>query len=113
MGNSRLVRPSRPWMEHAVPENVVAPLTDTSDMVRVHQVFREAFGAAAPLVGSVPAGDLARGEGVGTFYFNILEFLTVHHEGEDVLVWPRLIERAPGEAATVRRVAAQHEGIHE
>jgi iron-sulfur cluster repair protein YtfE (RIC family) len=89
------------------------PRIDTSDMVRIHLALRAAFGAAAPLVGSVAPGDTARAEVVGTFYANVLEFLRVHHESEDALLWPRLIERVPEQADMVRRVAAQHEGIHE
>ena len=85
---------------------------DTSDMVCVHNALRNALGAAAPLIGSAASGDAARVEMVGSFYANVLEFLRVHHEGEDVLLWPRLIERSPSEAETVRRIAGQHEGVH-
>ena len=93
--------------------DAVAPsLIDTSDMVRVHRVFREAFGSAAPLVGSVPSGDLDRAELVAAYYFNVLEMLRGHHEGEDEIVWPRLVERAPDRAETIRRIAGQHEGVH-
>lgn len=85
---------------------------DTSDMVSVHNALRNALGAAAPLIGSAAAGDADRVEMVGSFYANLLEFLRVHHEGEDALLWPRLIERSPSEAETVRRIAGQHEGVH-
>src|SRR3954451_7424126 len=80
-------------------------------MIRVHRVFREAFAAAAPLVGSVPSGDMERADLVGSYYANVLAFLRSHHEGEDELVWPKLIKRVPDEADTVRRVASQHEGV--
>ena len=92
-------------------ENLAPSLIDTSDMIQLHQVFRDAFGAAAPLVGSVATGDLARAEVVGTFYANVLELLKAHHEGEDELVWPKLLDRAPEHAETVRRVAGQHDGV--
>jgi hemerythrin-like domain-containing protein len=96
-----------------VPDAVVVPLADTTDMIQMHKVFREAFASAAPLVGSVAPGDTARAEVVAGYYANVLELLRVHHEGEDELLWPRLVERAPADADTIRRVAAQHEGIVE
>jgi hypothetical protein len=80
-------------------------------MIQLHRVFRDALGAAAPLVGSVATGDIERADVVGSYYANVLALLHAHHEGEDVLVWPKLVERAPAEADTVMRVAGQHEGV--
>lgn len=92
-------------------ENRTTALTDTSDMVRVHRVFRESFATAAPLVGSVAPGDADRAEVVGSYYANVLAFLHSHHEGEDELVWPKLLERCPAEAETISRVAQQHQTV--
>src|SRR3954454_19578771 len=80
-------------------------------MISVHSGLREALGTAAPMIGSVPAGDLDRAETVGSFYANVLAFLHAHHEGEDELVWPRLVERVPDQAAEVLRAAAHHENL--
>ena len=90
---------------------VTSPLTDTSDMIQLHEVFRDALGTAAPLVGSVPAGDHARAEIVGSYYANVLALLRSHHEGEDELVWPKLLERTPSDADTITRIAGQHLGV--
>jgi hemerythrin-like domain-containing protein len=95
-----------------MPESVTLPLADTSDMVQVHRVFREALSSAAPLVGSVAPGDAQRVDTVHTYYANVLEFLRVHHEGEDELLWSKLVDRNPGDADTIRRIAHQHEGVH-
>jgi len=92
-------------------DNASIALTDTSDMIQLHRVFRESLGAAAPLVGSVPPGDAARAEVVGSYYANVLALLHSHHEGEDELVWPKLVDRAPEDAETIRRIAGQHEGV--
>jgi len=81
---------------------------NTNDMIAVHQVFRDALGCAPQLVGSVCGDRTDRVEAVATFYANVLAFLHSHHEGEDELLWPKLIERAPQEAELVRRVAGQH-----
>jgi len=94
-----------------VSDSMTVPLADTSDMIQFHRVFRDAFGAAAPYVGSVAPGDTARAEVVGSYYANVLALLKSHHEGEDELVWPKLVERAPDQAATVMRIAGQHEGV--
>ena len=84
---------------------------NTMDMVSVHQVFRDAFGCAPQLVGSVCGDRRDRVETVGSYYANVLAFLQVHHEGEDELLWPKLIERAPQQAEMVTRVAGQHDGV--
>ena len=81
---------------------------NTNDMIAVHQVFRDALGCAPQLVGSVCGDRQDRVEAVATFYANVLAFLHSHHEGEDELLWPKLIERAPQEAELVRRIAGQH-----
>jgi iron-sulfur cluster repair protein YtfE (RIC family) len=94
-------------------DTATAALADTSDMIQFHRIFREAFGAAAPLVGSVAAGDTVRADVVGSYYANVLALLKGHHEGEDELVWPKLVQRAPDDAETIMRIAGQHEGIVE
>lgn len=88
---------------------VVRP--DTDDMIRVHQVFRDALGCSPQLVGSVCGDRSDRVGAVMSFYENILAFLHVHHEGEDELLWPKLLERAPEQSELIRRVAGQHEGV--
>jgi len=85
---------------------------DTDDMVRVHRVFRESFAIAPQVIGSVDPADSARVEAVATFYANLLAFLHVHHEGEDELLWPKLLERCPAsDAATVHMASSQHQSI--
>ena len=90
-------------------ELATPPRPDTSDMLAVHQVFREALGSAPELIGA--AADAERVALVGTYYANVLHFLEGHHEGEDLLVWPRLLERCPPDAATVDRISAQHHDV--
>lgn len=85
------------------------PLADTSDMAQVHQVFRDAIDLAPVLIGS--AADPQRVELVATYYDHVLGLLHAHHDGEDALIWPRLCERAPEQAAEIRRIADQHAGV--
>jgi len=86
---------------------------DTRDMVVVHNAFRGEFGLAAALVRGVAAGDETRAGVVATHLDLLLSLLHHHHEGEDRLLWPTLLERAPGEVdELVATMEAQHHGIH-
>jgi hemerythrin-like domain-containing protein len=84
---------------------------DTSDMKRVHCVFREAFAVAPQLLGSVDVEDVEAIQRVVTYYEAVLLFLHVHHEGEEELLWPRLLERCPADAALVQHSADQHQDV--
>jgi hypothetical protein len=89
-----------------------API-DTNDMPAVHRVFRQSFGAAPDLVSSAAGPDPARVELIGSYYFNVLEFLKVHHSGEDLLVYPKLRERAPEASPLIDQMTAQHEDVQD
>jgi hypothetical protein len=82
-------------------------------MYAVHAVFRSAFAAAPTFVGQAADADAARTELVADYYATVLELLKHHHDGEDVLLTPRLLERLPEQAETVSRIAGQHEDVHE
>jgi hypothetical protein len=88
-------------------------LTDTSDMYAVHQVFRTAFGEGPALVRQATAAGPERATFVGDYYANVFAFLDVHHNGEDILVFPLLRERAPEQCDVVDRLAAAHVAVHD
>ena len=85
-------------------------LPDVTEMTAVHAVFRNAFAATPRLVGAVADGDTARAAIVGSFLANVLAFLHSHHQGEDELLFPKLVERAPGHPE-VERIAGQHADV--
>ncbi|MGH9178877.1 MAG: hemerythrin domain-containing protein [Acidimicrobiales bacterium] len=91
--------------------NAAPPPPDTSEMLAVHRVFREALGNAGQLVGGVREGDTARAGHVAGYYHEVLTLLRLHHDGEDELVWPKLLDRAPGQAGLVRSSERQHQEI--
>jgi hemerythrin-like domain-containing protein len=85
------------------------PRPDVSEMVVIHDVLRDVLDAAPELVGAADAPGRARM--LSNFYDNVLNFLAVHHAGEDELVFPRLIQRCPDDAAQVEQIAAQHHDV--
>jgi hypothetical protein len=80
-------------------------------MIRLHRVFRQAIESAPKFVGGTSVGDTHRVELVGSYYANVLELLHSHHEGEDELLTPRLLERVPEQAATIERIGQQHQAV--
>lgn len=81
--------------------------TETNDMRAVHGALRSAFGSAAGLVTGAGT-DPANVDTVAAFYETALAFLHVHHDGEDVLIYPILKERCPDRAELLTRVDDQH-----
>ncbi|MFF4978311.1 hemerythrin domain-containing protein [Streptomyces sp. NPDC001083] len=67
---------------------------DIRDMLVVHEAFRRAYGKMPGLVLAVAPGDRARAAVVAAHIDLIEEFLHLHHKGEDVLLWPKLLTRA-------------------
>lgn len=92
-------------------DSTATQLTDTSDMISLHRVFREALAAGPRYVGSVQPGDTQRSALVADYYTNVLRLLHSHHHGEDELVTPKLVERAGADADVVTRIADQHQPV--
>jgi hemerythrin-like domain-containing protein len=68
---------------------------DVRDMLVVHEAFRRAYGKMPDIVLAVAPGDTVRAAIVAEHIELIKDFLHLHHKGEDELLWPKLIERAP------------------
>jgi len=84
-----------------------APRPDTSDMPAVHKVFRSSLASAPAFVTSAAGNDERRALMVN-YYTNLISFLEAHHDGEEELVFPLLIERAPEHKTLIEKVAGQH-----
>jgi len=84
------------------------PRPDVTEMYAVHGVFRDTLGAAPRLIGDVAPGDAARVDQIANYYDNILYFLESHHDGEEVIVFPRLRERCPDHAALLDSLEEEH-----
>lgn len=88
-------------------------LTDVRSMIMAHDAFRRALTGVPEVVRTVPDGDVERARFVAGHIDLILTMLQHHHESEDVLLWPVLLERVPDELAPiVHLMESQHEGVH-
>jgi hemerythrin-like domain-containing protein len=88
------------------------PMADSRDMYVIHDMFRREFAAIPALVGAVAEADAARLAIVADHVEWMVAFLHAHHEGEDLLVWPKLLARAPAETeALIHTMESQHDGL--
>ena len=85
--------------------------TGTAGMRRIHRFFLWAYDEAPGLVRSVGAGDTARAAYVGEVLGNFDKVLHIHHEGEDLLMYPQLGQRAPACALHVAQMLEQHRQV--
>ena len=85
--------------------------TDVSDMYAVHNALTGALDAAPECVGKAD-GDSHRVEVIGSFYENVIEFLHVHHTGEDELIYPVLEQRCAESRSELERINDQHKLLH-
>ena len=84
---------------------------DVRDMAIVHRTFRKAYEESARLVRAAPAPSPGR----VTFLADHIDFgiaaLHHHHEGEDELLYPKLIQRVPEQAPMTEQVEHEHLAI--
>ena len=85
--------------------------TDVSDMYAVHKALLGGLDLAPD--GVAKAGvDPERVEVIGSFLENVIEFLHVHHSGEDELLYPLLEERCAGSRSELERIDDQHKLLY-
>jgi len=84
---------------------------DVRDMAIVHRTFRNAYEESARLVRAAPSPSPGR----VTFLADHIDFglaaLHHHHEGEDELLYPKLIQRVPDQAPMTEQVEHEHLAI--
>lgn len=84
------------------------PYADTRDMYTVHIMFRREFGLLPALVRGVGTGDKERVQIIADHIKLLALVLEEHHHSEDMVLWPRLLSRAPGEVAPVIHLMEGH-----
>jgi hypothetical protein len=86
-----------------------APMADVRDMYLAHTLFRREFGRLPELILGIADEDIAGAETIGSHVAMLSTLLHLHHEGEDLLLWPKLAERGGAEAdALVPIMEEQH-----
>jgi len=81
---------------------------DVREMAILHQGFRRTYDESARLVRANPAPSPRRVTFLADHIDFSLQLLHVHHEGEDELLYPKLIERAPDQAPMIAEVEHGH-----
>ncbi|GHH09541.1 hemerythrin domain-containing protein [Streptomyces lanatus] len=88
------------------------PMADVRDMYMAHTMLRREFRLLPELTRDVTPGDAQRAAVVAAHAELLCSVLHLHHEGEDLLLWPRLVQRAGEEAADiVPTMEEQHHAI--
>ncbi|MGC4864800.1 hemerythrin domain-containing protein [Micromonospora sp. DT53] len=90
----------------------VEAAADSRDMYAVHRVFRREFTNLPELIEAVADGDTRRAAVVADHLEFLVTFLHHHHQGEDELVWPRLLTRGTPEISPlVHTMESQHHAL--
>ncbi len=86
-------------------------LTDVRDMYSVHEAFRRGFRDAPGQLASVHDGDTERAARLADYLGELLWLLHAHHAGEDDILYPLLVARAPEHQELFSRMDSQHSAI--
>jgi hypothetical protein len=81
---------------------------DVREMAIVHRTFRDTYNESARLVRAAPTPTPGRVRFLADHIDFGIAMLHVHHEGEDELLYPKLIERVPDQAAITEQVDHEH-----
>jgi hypothetical protein len=82
---------------------------DVRDMAIIHRTFRNAYDESARLVRAAPAPSPGRVAFLADHIDFAILALHIHHEGEDELLYPKLIERVPDQALMTEEVEHEHQ----
>ena len=84
---------------------------EVRDMAIVHRLFRQAYDEAARLVRAAPTPSPERVTFLADHIDLALGGLHSHHQDEDDLLYPKLIERVPEQAPVTEQVEHEHQVI--
>jgi branched-subunit amino acid transport protein len=89
-----------------------APMADVDEMYLVHTMLRREFSLLPGLIRGTERSDAKRRALIGAHALLVCQILHTHHEGEDLVLWPLLLERAEAEATKIVAVMGeQHRAI--
>lgn len=81
---------------------------ETHGMVVLHRIFRRGFATVAESARDVDPRDTGRVRAIGEYAAFLINGLHHHHSAEDDVLWPALLERAPGDSELTHRMESQH-----
>ena len=84
---------------------------DVRDMAIVHQSFRRSYQESATLVRANPTPSQQRVEFLADHIDFGVNLLHHHHSGEDELLYPLLLERAPDLAVHTAQIEHEHQEV--
>ena len=88
------------------------PMADVSEMYLVHTMLRREFSLLPDLIRGADRNDAKRRALIGAHAQLLCQILHSHHESEDLVLWPLLLERAESEATEIVAVMGeQHQAI--
>src|ERR1700754_1115254 len=88
------------------------PMADIDEMYLVHTMLRREFSLLPALIRGTHRNDTRRRALISAHALFVCQILHTHHEGEDLVLWPLLLERAEAEATKIVAVMGeQHQAI--
>jgi Hemerythrin HHE cation binding domain len=87
-------------------------MADVGEMYLVHTMLRREFGLLPESIRGAGRNDAKRRALIGAHAKLLCQILHTHHEGEDLILWPLLLERAEAEATEiVAMVGEEHQAM--
>ena len=87
-------------------------MADVGEMYLVHTMLRREFSLLPESIRGAGRKDAKRRAHIGAHAQLVCQILHTHHEGEDLVLWPLLPERAEAEATEIVAVLEeQHHAI--
>jgi Hemerythrin HHE cation binding domain len=88
------------------------PMADVDEMYLVHSMLRRKFSLLPDLIRGADRNDAKSRALISAHAELLCRILHAHHEAEDLVIWPLLLERAEAEAtAIVAVIEEQHHAI--
>jgi hemerythrin-like domain-containing protein len=84
---------------------------EVRDMRIIHETFRRAYEEAAQLIRANPTPSPARVTFLADHVDFGLNMLHHHHEGEDEILYPLLVQRVPDHAARTEQIDHEHQAV--
>jgi hemerythrin-like domain-containing protein len=87
---------------------MVIQYADVRPMIMLHDALRREFRLLPALVRGVPDAEAARARIVAEHIDFLTTILHAHHHGEDVVLWPILLDRGPAQITPIVHVMEGH-----